>query len=313
MLLALHPDAKIYVAGAQTLIGSALIRQLQRREYRRVVPSSQEPDLSDRQAVSAFFGVERPEYVFIAAGRSGGIVANQTFPASLMLDNLVSTANVVDVAHQSGVKKLLYLASSCCYPRSSVQPMPVEALMTGLLEPSSEAYATAKLAGIQLCRAYRRQFGAHFVTAIPANAFGPGDDFGRDAHVIGALMRRAHSAKIRGERAFEVWGTGRVTREFVYADDVADGCIFAMKAYDEDLPINIGSGSVLSIAEVAGAIAEVVGFGGTVVFDATKPDGAPMKALDSRPIHALGWHAPTPFQAALRSTYDAFQAAGEVD
>jgi GDP-L-fucose synthase len=257
--------------------------------------------------VEDFFAEARPEYVFLVAGKSGGIQRNREHPAELMLDNLLVAAHVVDQAYCHGVTKLLYLASSCSYPRQAPQPLRVESLLTGLLEPSSAAYALAKLAGWQLCEAYRQQYGARFLTAFPASAFGPQDDFHVDSgHVIPALLHRAHQAKLRHEPELPIWGSGTPRREFIYSRDLADACLFVMRHYDGPEPINLGSGVNLSIREIAEAVAEVVGFRGRLRFDPSKPEGAPLKGLDSGPLQALGWRPATDFRTALAETYDWF-------
>jgi GDP-L-fucose synthase len=302
----LHRTARIYVAGGQTLIGAALIERLRATGHEQLVGvPPHEPDLTDSEEVERFFAAEEPEFVFVAAGKSGGIHANQTRPAELMRDNILVAAHVLHSAWQHGVRKLLYLASSCIYPRLAPQPLREESLLTGPLEPTNEAYALAKLAGIALCRAYRQQYGARFISAIPANAFGPHDDFSPETgHVIPALMRRLHAAKHRGDHSFSVWGTGTARREFIYSHDLADACLFVMRHYDEDQPINLGSGMELSIAEVAQTVAEVVGYRGRIRFDPSRPDGMPRKALDSSRLRALGWQRESDFHGALRKTYD---------
>jgi GDP-L-fucose synthase len=301
--------SRIYVAGGDTLIGAAFLERLRASGYEHLVGTPpDEPDLTDPGQVEDFFAEARPEYVCLAAGKSGGIHANRTCPADLMRHNLLVTAHVVHAAHEHGVHKLLYLASSCSYPRNAPQPLRVEALLTGLLEPTSEAYALAKLAGLRLCRAYREQYGDGFVTGIPANAFGPHDDFSpQSGHVIPGLIRKFHEAKVRGEREVAVWGTGTARREFIYARDLADACLLVMARYDAAEPINLGGGAELAIADVARTVAEVVGYTGRRWFDTGKPDGAPLKALDSRPLHALGFRPRTSFRTALEETYDWFQ------
>jgi GDP-L-fucose synthase len=304
----LNRTSRIFVAGANALIGAALLERLRAAGYENFVgvPPS-EPDLTTAAQVEGFFAEARPEYVFVAAGKSGGIQANQTDPAGLMLHNLLVTAHVVAAALAHGVRKLLYLASSCCYPRQAVHPLRVESLMTGPLESTSEAYATAKLAGLKLCQAYRRQHGVNFITAIPADVFGPHDDFRPDhAHVLPALIRRLHAAKEAGDPQVAVWGTGRPRREFVYAKDLADACLFVMAHYHEPEPINLGSGNDQSIADAAAAVADVVGYHGRLWFDTRKPDGMPFKGLDSRPLLALGWRPATSFRTAVDETYDWF-------
>jgi len=303
-----EPTSRIYVAGGETLVGAALREQLRAAGYTRLGGEpSDEPNLTCPRRVEEFFAAERPEYVFLASGISGGIRANQEYPATLMRDNLISATFVIHAAHRYGVAKLLYLASSCSYPRLAPQPMRVEALMTGPLEPTNEAYAMAKLAGLKLCQAYRQQYGSPFVTAIPANAFGPHDDFSaEDSHVIPGLIRKFHEARCRGQAEVRVWGSGRPRREFIYARDLADACLFVMNNYDDAEPINLGGGTDLSIVETAHAIADVVGYRGRLSFDATRPDGMPLKGLDSEPLKELGWRPSTTFRAALAETYDWF-------
>jgi len=301
-------NSRIFVAGGSTPLGRALLERLRADGSHCIVGAPpDEPDLTDAGRVAAFFEWERPQYVFLTAGRSGGIGANRDRPADLMLDNLLTAVHVIREAHRAGVSRLLYLASSCSYPRVAPQPMRPESLLAGPPEPTSDAYAVAKLAGWKLCQAYRRQYGASFVTAIPANSFGPFDDFGSDSgHVIPALMRRMHEAKVRGHDAVAVWGSGRPLREFLYVRDLADACLFAMRRYDGEAPINLGGGPEHSVAETARRIAEVVGYRGRIVFDAGRPDGAPRKALDSSELVALGWRAATDFRTALQETYTWF-------
>jgi GDP-L-fucose synthase len=302
-------NSPIFVAGGTTPLGRALLERLCADRYRRIVGAPpEEPDLTDAGRVAAFFAWARPQYVFLVAGKSGGIGANQSRPADLMLDNLLVAAHVIAEANRSGVAKLLYLASSCSYPRLAPQPMRPEALLTGPLEPTNDAYAVAKLAGWKLCQAYRRQFGSPFITAIPANSFGPFDDFSPESgHVIPALMHRMHEVKLRNDESVTVWGTGRPVREFFYVRDLADACLFAMRRYDGDEPINLGSGSEISIRETARLIAEVVGYRGRIDFDASRPDGMPRKALDAGTLSALGWKPATNFRAALEETYSWFR------
>ena len=301
----MNRDDRIYVAGGNTLLGAALIDRLRSEGCQNLVGlPPDEPDLTVLGQVEDFFGETRPEYVFLVAGQSGGIARNQSQPAALMLDNLLSAAHVIHAAYVHDVRKLLYLASACCYPRNTPQPMRTESLMTGPPEPTNAAYATAKIAGLQLCAAYRQQYGAQFITAIPANPFGPHDDFSdEDGHVIPSLLRRAHEARQRCELEMVVWGTGTPRREFVYAPDLADACVFVMRNYDGVEPINLGGGIDLSIAELANAITEVVGYRGRIRFDVTKPDGMPLKVLDSTPLRRLGWRPATDFRMALAETY----------
>jgi GDP-L-fucose synthase len=304
----MNRHSSIFVAGGDTLPGVALHEVLRDAGFRNVVGAPpDEPDLTDAGQVAAFFAEARPEYVFLVAGQSGGIGLNQARPADLMLDNLLVTVHVLRESQRHGVRKLLYLASSCGYPRSAPQPLRVESLMTGPLEPTSAAYATAKLAGWQLCQAYRRQYGVCFLTAFPANPFGPHDDFSPEGgHVIPALMHRAHEAKQHNEPALTVWGTGKPRREFIFSRDLARACLFLMQHYHEDEPINIGTGEHLSIAEVAHAVAGIVGYRGRIVFDPTQPDGMPLKMLDSTKLRSLGFCPSTDFRSALADTYDWF-------
>jgi GDP-L-fucose synthase len=295
----------IYVAGGETLIGAALVRRLHQDGHRRILQDGPAgPDLADRRQVDDFFDLHRPAYVFHAAGDCGGIAANQRRPAELCRDNLAVTVNLLAAAHRLGVRRLLYLASSCCYPRNAPQPAAPEHLWTGPLEPTSEAYAAAKLAGIALCRAYRQQYGDDHVAAIPANPFGPGDEIDdRQAHVISSLIVRMHAAKLAAAPQMTVWGTGTPRREFLFVEDLADACVFIMNQPHVPAIINLGNGESVTIAELAGLVADVVGYRGRLVFDASRPDGAPRKELDSSALHSLGWQASTPLPKALAATY----------
>lgn len=302
------PDgARVFVAGADTLVGAAVRERLRATHAELVGAPPAEPDLTDAKQVEHFFAEARPDYVILAAGKSGGIRANQLYPATLLRDNVLVATHVLDIAHRYGARRLLYLASSCCYPRLAPQPLQVESLGTGPLEPTNKAYATAKIAGLTLCLAYREQHGVDFIAAIPANSFGPRDDFSpEDSHVIPGLIRRMHEAKHRGDAHFTIWGTGQARREFVYAPDLADACLFVLEHYPDGGPINLGGGVNLSIAEVAAAVAEVVDYRGRLVFDPRKPDGMPLKGLDSTPLQSLGWTPATPFRQALALTYEWF-------
>jgi len=297
--------APIFVAGGETLIGAALRKRLRAAGYANIVGAPpDEPDLTDPVQVENLFDRARPEYVFLVAGWSGGIRLNQERPAELMRHNLLVTAHVVHQAYQHGVKKLLYLASSCSYPKHAPQPLRVESLLTGPLEPTSAAYAVAKLAGWQLCEAYRRQYAVRFVTAFPTNSFGPHDDFSPEgAHVIPGLLRRTHEAKLRDEPELTIWGTGTPCREFIYSHDLADACLWVMRSYDGPEPINLGGAEDLSIAELARTIAQVVGYRGRLRFDSGRPDGTPFKRLDSSRLRELGWRPATDFRTALAETY----------
>jgi len=304
----MEKHARIYVAGGQTPIGAAILREVERQGYMNIVGRpGEEPELTDAAQVDAFFARTAPDYVFLAAGKSGGIEANQKYPAELLLNNLLVECYVIHTAYQYGVKKLLYLASSCSYPKHCPQPMREDTLLTGSLEPTNEAYAVAKIAGIKLCQAYRQQYKVSFISGIPANTFGPGDDFSlEDAHVIAALIRKMHEAKELGLESVDIWGTGTPRREFIFADDLANACIFIMREYDDTEPINLGSGSELSIKELAELIKEVVGYSAKLHFDTSKPDGMPFKVLDSSKLTEMGWRPRTHFRSALSATYDWF-------
>jgi GDP-L-fucose synthase len=301
-------NSRLFVAGGETLIGCALLRQLQRHGYQQVIDDQNPPlDLTDATQVADFFARHSPEYVFLAAGKSGGIEANRHYPAELMLDNLLVECHLIHNAYQHGVKKLLYLASSCTYPKLSPQPMRVESLLTGPLEPTNEAYAVAKIAGIKLCEAYRQQYGANFIVGIPANAFGPDDDFSLDnSHVIPALLRKMHEAKAQSADQVEIWGTGAPRREFIFADDLAEACIFVMQHYAGAEPINLGGGEDVSIRELADLALKVVGYQGRLHFDTSKPDGMPLKALDASRLLGMGWAPATSLKAGLEATYMSF-------
>ncbi len=298
----MHTSDTVYVAGSNTLIGAALERRLKTLGYEPLADDGL--DLNDAQRVADFFNDQQPDYVFVAAGESGGIAYNQNAPATLMLDNLRSSINILQSAAESGVGKLLYLGSSCMYPRLAPQPMHPDSLMTGPLEPTNDAYAMAKIAGMTLASALRREHGAQFMTGIPANNYGPGDDFSEEnAHVVGALLRRIHAAKMANDPTVVVWGSGAPRREFVFVDDLADACIFAMQHYTGTAPLNIGSGEDVSIRELAEMIAAVVGYDGRLTFDTARPDGMPLKALDSSVLQGLGWQASVALQAGLEQTY----------
>ena len=302
----MEKTARIYVAGTQTLIGASVLGELKQQGYTNVVGQpGEEPELTDPSQMEAFFSGTKPEYVFLVGGRSGGIGANQKYPAGLMLENLLVGCHVIDSAHRHRVKKLLYLASSCCYPKHCPQPMRVESLLTGPLEPTSEAYAVAKIAGIRLSQAYTQQHGANFISGIPADVFGPGEALSpEDSHVVPALMWKMLRAKSVGTKSVDIWGTGTPRREFLFADDVADACLFLMREYDDPQPINIGGGSDLSIKELAVLIKELVGFTGDLHFDTSKPDGLPLKILDSSRLHGMGWRPKTTLRSALEATLE---------
>lgn len=302
-------DSRIYIAGATTMLGCALRSQLQLAGFTCVLEAP-DPDFTDRRAVDALFADAAPEYVFMAAGRQGGIDMNRRQPATLMLDNMLTISHVLESAHRHAAKKLLYVASSCVYPRLAPQPMQIESLLHGPFEPTNDAYATAKLAGIKMCQAYRTEYGANFISAIPANMFGPGDHFDpKESHVIGALMYRMTEARERGAENVEIWGTGLARREFVYIDDIARACIFVMHSYDGGEPINLGGGEDVSIKELALLLKDVTRYAGEITFDESKPDGMPLKSLDSQQLLDLGWRPRVSFRSALDVTYASFVEA----
>ncbi|MBI4776769.1 MAG: GDP-L-fucose synthase [Deltaproteobacteria bacterium] len=305
----MEKDAKIYVAGHRGLAGSAITRALRTRGYERIVERTHaELDLTDARAVNNFFNKERPEYVFLAAAKVGGILANSTYPVEFIRDNLKIEISVLDAAWRFGVKRLLFLGSSCIYPRLAPQPMKEEYLMTGPFEPTNSPYALAKIAGIELCRSYNGQYGTSFLPVMPAGLYGPGADFDLvTSHVLPALIRRFHEAKRSGNDKVVIWGTGSPRREFLHVDDLANACIFLMKNYDGADLINIGWGKDISIRELAEIVSNVVGFEGTVEFDDSKPDGAPRKRLDTSKISALGWKPAIELKEGIRRTYEWFK------
>ena len=306
----MQKDAKIYVAGHRGMVGSAIHRRLTALGFRNLLlQTSDELDLRNQQAVADFFAAEKPEYVFLAAAKVGGIVANNTFRADFLYENLAIQNNVIHQSHVHGVKKLLFLGSSCIYPKLAPQPLKEDYLLTGPLEPTNEPYAIAKIAGIKLCEAYRAQYGCHFISVMPTNLFGYNDNYHPEhSHVLPALIRRFHEAKITGRREVVIWGTGTPKREFLFADDLADACIFLMEGYDEPQFINVGTGEDLSIRDLASLIKKVVGYRGSLVFDASKPDGTPRKLMDVSKIHGLGWRHTTPLEVGIRLAYEDFLA-----
>ena len=301
----MNRDAKIYVAGHRGLVGAGLVRALQAQGHQNIVTrTSAELDLRDGQATAEFFAAERPDYVIVAAAKVGGIHANNTYPAQFIYDNLAIAANTVHQAYRHDVKKLLFLGSSCIYPKFAPQPMPEDCLLTGVLEPTNEPYAIAKIAGIKLCESYRRQYGCNFISAMPTNLYGPGDNFDlENSHVLPALLRKAHEAVQAGKSVLPVWGSGRVKREFLHVDDLSSACLFLMDHYDGLETVNVGTGVDLSIRELAETIVEVVGGGLTLEFDASKPDGTPRKLLDVSRLAELGWRSSIDLRAGIESTY----------
>jgi GDP-L-fucose synthase len=303
-------DASIFVAGHRGLVGSAVLRRLDASGHTNVLTATRaQLDLRDQAAVNHWFRDHRPQFVYLVAGTVGGIMANSTRPAEFIYDNLMIHGTVVEASYRSGVQKLLYLGSSCIYPRDADQPMTEEALLTGPLEPTNEPYAIAKIAGIKLCQSYRAQYGANFISAMPTNLYGPNDNFDlQSSHVLPALMRKFHDARVADVREVEVWGSGTPRRELLHVDDLADACLFLMDHYEGDQHINVGTGVDLSIRELAETVRDVVHPEAELVFDATKPDGAPRKLLDVSRINALGWKASIELPEGIQSTYAWFLA-----
>jgi GDP-L-fucose synthase len=302
----MNKDSKVFVAGARGLVGSAICRALVERGFARVLaPSRSSLDLRDRGAVERFFTAERPDYVFMAAAKVGGIAANDSFPADFIRDNLEIQTNVIDAAYRAGTRKLCFLGSSCIYPRLAPQPMQESALLTGPLEPTNQWYAVAKIAGIKMCQAYALQHGFNAISVMPTNLYGPGDNFDlQTSHVVPALLRKFHAARETGAKDVTVWGSGTPRREFLFVDDLADALCFLMERYDSPEIINVGWGADITIAELASLIADVAGFRGELVFDGSKPDGAPRKLLDVGKMTALGWRPRTQLGDGIRATYD---------
>ena len=305
----MNAESTVFVAGHRGLVGSAIVRRLREKGYRRLIlRTRQELDLRNQSAVREFFERERPEYVFLVAARVGGIYANATYPAEFIYDNLAIQTNVIEAAYRFGVRKLMFLGSSCIYPKFAPQPMREEHLLTGALEPTNEPYAIAKIAGLKMCEAYNRQYGTDFLAVMPTNLYGIGDNFHlENSHVIPALIRKFHEAKRSGAAFVEVWGTGNPRREFLYVDDLADACVFLMENYSaRDLGgfINVGTGTDLTIRELAETIRRVVGYEGEIRFNPDKPDGTPRKLLDVSRITALGWKASVSLEEGLRRTYE---------
>lgn len=302
--------ARVYVAGHRGLVGSAISRRLEREAGVEILTATRDQlDLRDQAAVNYWFRANRPEYVYLVAGTVGGIIANSTRPAEFIYDNMMIHATVVHAAHLFGARKLLYLGSSCIYPRECPQPMREDYLLTAPLEPTNEPYAIAKIAGIKLCQAYRKQYGSNFISAMPTNLYGPNDNFDlTQSHVVPALMRKFHDARLSGAREVVVWGTGSARREFLHVDDVADACVFLMNHYDAPEHINIGAGEDLPIRELAHMMRDIVYPAAALTFDSSKPDGAPCKRLDVSRLHALGWRHRIPLREGLASTYEWFLA-----
>jgi GDP-L-fucose synthase len=299
---------KIFIAGHRGLVGSAIHRHLIKDGYENIITkTSSELDLRNQTAVSDFFKTHQPTYIFLAAAKVGGIQANNTFRADFLYDNIMIASNVIHTAHTHQAKKLMFLGSSCIYPKLAPQPLKEEYLLTGLLEQTNEPYAIAKIAGIKLCEAYRDQYGCNFISVMPTNLYGIGDNYDLNhSHVLPALIRKFHEAKINNAKNVTIWGTGQPKREFLYADDMADACIFLMQTYNDKNIINIGTGEDSTIMDLAKTIQSIVGFEGDLVFDETKPDGTPRKLLDVSKIHALGWHHTTTLNDGIQLAYQDF-------
>jgi GDP-L-fucose synthase len=296
---------KIYIAGHRGMVGSAILRKLRKENYSNfILASSSELDLRNQQAVEDFFANEKPDYVFLAAAKVGGIQANNIYRAEFLYDNLMIQNNVIHQAYKYGVKKLLFLGSSCIYPKLAPQPLKEDYLLTGLLEPTNEPYAIAKIAGIKMCDAYRAQYGCNFISAMPTNLYGANDNYDlNNSHVLPALLRKFHEAKQKEHKEVIVWGTGTPRREFLHVDDLADACYFLMQNYNEEGLVNIGVGKDISIKELAEMIKEIVGYKGTLVFDTSKPDGTPRKLMDVSKLTNLGWTAETPLKKGIEKVY----------
>ena len=305
----MHYSDKIYVAGHRGMAGSAIVRRLEALGFNNIITrNSGELDLRNQEAVAEFFETEQPEYVFLAAAKVGGIVANNTWRADFLYDNLMIESNVIHQAYKSGVKKLLFLGSSCIYPKLAPQPLKEEYLLSGSLEPTNEPYAIAKIAGLKLCEAYHDQYGCNFISAMPTNLYGPNDNYDlQSSHVLPALLRKFHEANEIGSSEVVIWGTGAPLREFMHADDLADACVYLMKHYNGKAPVNVGVGEDISIIQLAELIKELVGFKGRIVLDATKPDGTPRKILDVRKLHSLGWRHKISLKEGLRQVYEDYK------
>ena len=302
---------RVWVAGHSGMAGSAIVRRLAREGCELLTTSRQEVDLGRQQEVERWMAAARPQAVFVAAATVGGILANASRPAEFIYDNLAIETNIIHAAWKSGVEKLLFLGSSCVYPKLAAQPMQEEALLTGPLEPSNEWYAIAKIAGIKLCQAYRRQYGCDFISAMPTNLYGPGDNYDlQQGHVVAALQVKIRQAQAAGAATVEVWGSGTPRREFLFVDDLADALVFMMKRYSDEPHLNVGTGEDMTILELAEAIARIAGYQGKFVFDPTKPDGTPRKVMDVSRLTRLGWKAPTPFEAGLRKAYEWYLSRG---
>lgn len=308
MIGELSKDACIYVAGHTGLVGSAIVRRLYEGGFTNIILANhKELDLCNQLATRRFFEAQKPDYVFMAAGKVGGIHANSTYPAQFLYDNVVMAANIIDAAYRNGVKKLLYLGSSCIYPKMAPQPIPENALLSGSLEPTNQGYALAKITGINLGQSYRRQYGFDAISAMPCNLYGPGDNYHpENSHVLPALIRRFHEAKIKKQNNVVIWGTGTPLREFMHSYDLADACVFLMQEYSGDSHINIGSGEEISILDLAKLIAEIVGYQGKITTDPSKPDGTPRKIMDINLINGMGWEPKISLTDGIKHVYGDF-------
>ena len=306
----MNKQAKIYIAGHRGLVGSALVRKFQELGYDNLILKTRsELNLLNQQEVADFFVVEKPEYVFLAAAKVGGIGANSTYPADFVYENIMIQTNIIHSAYENKAKKLLFLGSSCIYPKMAEQPIKEESLLTGELEPTNDAYAIAKIAGIKMCQAYNKQYGTNYISVMPTNLYGPNDNFDLEkSHVFPALIRKFHEAKINKEAEVVVWGTGTPIREFLYVDDLAEACIYLMDHYNDDKIVNIGTGVGVTIRELAESIAKVVGYEGKLVFDTSKPDGTPIKINDVSYLNSLGWQAKTDLLSGIEKTYNWYKS-----
>ena len=296
--------SKIYVAGHTGLIGSSIKRKLKELSYTQIITKTHRGlDLTSKKKVDRFFSKEKPEFVFLAAAKTGGIQANNAYPADFIYQNLMIQSNVIDAAHKYGAQKLLFLSSSCIYPKNCRQPMKEEHLMTGALEPTNEAYALAKLSGIGMCQSYNKQYGAKFICVVPSNVYGVNDNFSESGHVLASLIRKFHFAKMKSQKVLELWGTGKPRREFLFAENLAEACIKLMNNYDDSKVINVGSGRDTSIKQLAQIIKKITGYKGRIVYDRTKPDGNARRSLDGSKIRSLGWQPTTPLEEGVRKTY----------
>jgi GDP-L-fucose synthase len=303
----MNKDSKIYIAGHLGLVGSAIMRRLENEGFSNIlIRTSRELDLRDQQQVQSFLNTEKPEYVFLAAAKVGGIYANNTYPAEFIYDNLAIQNNIIQESYKNGVKKLLFLGSSCIYPKYAEQPIKEEYLLTGLLEPTNEAYAVAKIAGIKMCQFYNRQYGTNFISVMPTNLYGPNDNFDLiNSHVLPALIRKVHEAKLNAKEFVEIWGTGSPRREFLHVDDLAEACIYLMSNVESSYDtINIGTGTDITIKELALLIKKIIGYNGEVTFDLSKPDGTPRKLLNVDRLRVLGWEAKIGLEDGIRQTYE---------